>query len=93
MSTRKPDREGYLGYKTALDNGNEALNQRSAGLWWKESPPVTEIGYYSDLYLTEGFIDKHLGTTKTYAADQAVTRIDSIQSPASARKSAIRLTV
>jgi hypothetical protein len=86
MLTRKSDRRGYLGYKTALDNGNEALNQHSAGLWWKESPPVTEIGYYSDLYLTEGFIDKHLGTTKTYAANQAAKRIDGIQSPSLRQK-------
>lgn len=56
---RKPDREGYLGFKEAIDSGNDALDRRAGALWWVEKPPKSELTHYYDLYLTEGFVRKH----------------------------------
>jgi hypothetical protein len=78
---RIPDREGYLGFKDALDNGNEGLMRRAGAIWWAEQPPKSEMAQYYNLYLTQGFIDKHFAEPQPRAVINARMRAAEIKDP------------
>jgi len=54
----KPDREGYLGFKEAIKNGNEALYKRATALWFKEPTAKSELAHYASVYVQEGYINR-----------------------------------
>jgi hypothetical protein len=88
----KPDREGYLGFKDAIDNGNEALRRRAGALWRAEKPPTTVVAQYLDLYLTEKFADNHFEPAKyKQIEDRASKRVSEIKNPALREKFAKRI--
>lgn len=56
----KPDREGYLGFRKAVDDfGNKALAQRAVNEWHYNSPANSVLAQYYDLFLVERAINKH----------------------------------
>src|SRR6185437_5848987 len=76
---RLPDREGYLGFKDALDNGNDGLLRRADALWWAEKGPKSELAQYYDLYVTQVFIDKQFSGPKHQSVTNAYARAAAIQ--------------
>jgi hypothetical protein len=81
MNDRIPDREGYLGFKDAFDNGNEALIRRAGAIWRAEQPPKSEMAQYCDLYMTQRSIDKHFADPQPQAVINARVRAAAIKQP------------
>jgi len=81
---RKPDREGYLGFKDAINNGNEALNKRATALWLKELTPNSELAHYASVYVKEVSInsdaDAEYSTHRHIA--EAAKRLTYLRDPA-----------
>jgi hypothetical protein len=78
---RIPDREGYLGFKDAVDKGNEGLMRRAAAIWWAEQPPKSEMAQYCDLYVTQRSIDKQFADPQPQAVINARVRAATIKQP------------
>ena len=79
---RKPDREGYLGFKDAIDNGNEALNERATALWRKELIPTSELAHYANVYAEEASISYYAEYSTLRRIAEEAKRLIYLKDPA-----------
>jgi hypothetical protein len=78
----KPDRNGYLGFREAVDKfGNTALVQRAINEW-REMPMNSELAQYYHLFLTERAINNHYTPSEyKHFLDTASKRLPEIRDP------------
>lgn len=56
---RRPDREGYLDYRTRLENGDLELAARAATEWHDKRERSSASGQYFNLHFIEQAIERH----------------------------------
>ena len=79
---RKPDKEGYLGFKDAIKNGNEGLMERASELYFKEDTPQSELAQYASVYIKEISITSNAQYSTRRHIAEALPRLKYLKDPA-----------
>lgn len=89
---RRPDREGYLGFREAVHNGNDAVLRRAHEAWMNEKDkPVSEMAQYYDMFSTHAEIGGHWRDSKHTSITDNQNKLEAIRNETARQQAAKRV--